>query len=177
MYDIMPLNEKIRDFDKRLSKLEKKPSEENFPSRMESFKLKIEERKHQQMEKDIERVSHLYHTGLENNRISLSFANLPKIVEFSVQFVEDSFKLLAQFLNIVFQNKEDKSKFKLDMCINLIGEIFDNIDYSFLVNLIEEIVRLLFNREKYEEEKEKEKIKRKEGGGSLRRIKKIIQPF
>lgn len=178
----MKLKETITELNERMAKLEGKFSNENtidFPHKMDEIKNRKELEEKDKKEKEMTSIVTIYKEGIANNKLEIVYHNLPKIVEFSVQFVEEFFLVAAKILNIVLSNKKDKSEFKLDMCLNLMRELFTFSleDMPLISSMIDEVVKLLFNREKYEEVKDKEIVKRKKKNGSIRKIKKILNPF
>jgi len=115
--------------------------------------------------------------GLDKNKIDVSIKNLPKIIEYAVKFVEQFFNTIVTNLNVHIYKKEQSGVFKLQTCITFIKEILDLsiFDDNLFINMINEIVDLLFNRKKLEEKETEEKLRRKgKKNGSLRKISKIL---
>jgi len=176
----MPLKDTITQLNTRVEKLEKRATSlpSSFSNKMENILKKKEEEEEKEKETQIDSIKTLYEEGIKKNKLTMDVSNLPKIVEYSVQFVEDFFKLTMQILGVIFENKRERGRFKKEMCVNLISEYIQDFDINLLSNLIEEIVTLLFNRDFYEEKKDEEMNKRKKkNSGSLRKVKKILNPF
>jgi len=175
----------IKSLHNRLSKLEKThggttPNNTlsihhiDFIEKMKSIEINQHQKEEEQKVLELENIRSIYKSGLEENKIEPSISNLPKIVEYSVQFVERFFLVISKILDVVLTNKNDRSLFKIQSCINFITEFIDT-DGDLIKNLINQTVDLLFNRKKYEEKIDSEKLKRKgKKNGSLRKISKIL---
>jgi len=184
------IRDTIEQLNERISKLEgKRPVEPVFspldkpPLELSSFVSKMEDLKNKQvddemskMNKEMSGVISIYKEGIGNNKLELEISNLPKIVEYSIKFVEEFNVIVSNILKIVHKSKDEKSFFKREMCLNLINEIIDvdNKLIHLIVNIIEELVILDFNKNKYDNAIEKEVSKRKHKNNKSRRLKKFF---
>lgn len=175
----MTIKETINRLNDRISQLENKSTEATFSNKMEELKNKQDDCEKLKREKEMESLVSIYKEGAVNNQLEIDFSNMPKIVEYSIKFVEEFFTLASSILNVVFKTKSDKSFFKREMCLNLMKELFDINDglIPLIINTIDEIVMLLFNKNKYENSIDKEVSRRNNKNNSVRKIKKIFLRF
>lgn len=175
----MTIKETIDRLNDRITKLENKSTETNFLNKMEELKNKQDDCEKIKRENEMASLVTIYKEGVSNNKLEIELSNLPKIVEYSIKFVEEFFTVASSILNVVFKSKNDKSHFKREMCLNLMNELFNIEDglIPLIINTIDEIVMLVFNKDKYEVSVDKEVSRRKNKNNSVRKMKKIFLRF
>jgi len=173
-----PLKQKIDDIEKRLDQLDKDQGIDSFTKKMTNIHDNEEKKKKKDAELSLDHVKHQYMETLKSNNLEIKVPDLPKIVEATVLFVEKTWDVMAKIVDVAI-DKNTKGTFKLQSAINLITELFEDIDMDLLTNMINQMVDLVINHDKYFEKVEEEKNKRldRKHSGSIRRAKKIILPF
>jgi len=147
---------------KSLSEQVKQMQKDTLSVAPDTFEGKlITKKKEKEFEKQREKVMKLSNTkshfkanllaNLEDEK-NINLTNLPKIIEYAVLYVEKNADKIAEIVETVVD-----SEFKLDTCINLIMDLIQDIDISLLISMINEIVYLLFNKEKHETQLKRKK--------------------
>jgi hypothetical protein len=114
----------------------------------EKQKIEKEENYKNKQKKELNEKEQLYNKGLIDvvgDKEKRTMADIPKIVEYTVAFVE---KYAYQFAFIL--NEIVTGEFKLTTAISLIKNVVHDIDIDFMIALVEEFVYLMFNKNKKE---------------------------
>jgi hypothetical protein len=153
----------IKSLHERLTKLEE--ANDIAPDNSLLQKMKNIDVIQQQNQKDnklkqLDDIKTKYSDGLASNGIEPTLPNLPKLIEYSVQFVEQFHEMIAKIMDVVLTNPQEQAIFKLETCFSIVTEFIET-DSDLIKNLINQTVTLLFNKTNYTQKVEDEKLKRK----------------